>query len=127
MSMPPYTAPWRPPRARRRLLWLSALLAVISLIGLVVVWQRAWLWLTPLHQPAAPRAVVPRGDLAADERATIEIFERAAPSVVYVTNLARRRDAFDLSVLEVPQGTGSGFIWDENGHVVTNLHVLEGA
>ena len=127
MSMPPHAAPWRPPRARRRLLWLSALLAVISLIGLVVVWQRAWLWLTPLHQPATPRAVVPRGDLAADERATIEIFERAAPSVVYVTNLARRRDAFDLSVLEVPQGTGSGFIWDENGHVVTNLHVLEGA
>lgn len=126
MSMPPYP-PWRPSRARRRLAWLSFFLALASVIGLVVVWQRAWLWLAPLHQTSAPRAVVPRGDLAADERATIEIFERAAPSVVYVTNLARRSDAFGLSVMEVPQGTGSGFIWDANGHVVTNLHVLEDA
>jgi len=125
--MPPYSPHWRPSRARRRLAWLSFFLALVSVIGLVVVWQRAWLWLAPLHESATPRAVVPRGDLAADERATIEIFERAAPSVVYVTNLARRSDAFGLSVMEVPQGTGSGFIWDANGHVVTNLHVLEGA
>lgn len=38
-----------------------------------------------------------------------------------------RQDAFTLDVLEVPQGSGSGFVWDTNGHVVTNYHVIRGA
>jgi len=76
--------------------------------------------------PAAePRAVTPRGDLASDEKATIELFARCSPSVVYITTLARRSFLFD--VMEVPQGTGSGFVWDRDGHVVTNFHVLQGA
>jgi S1-C subfamily serine protease len=70
---------------------------------------------------------VARGDLAADEKATIELFERTSPSVVYVTNLALRRDFFGLNVFEIPQGTGSGFVWDDAGHVVTNFHVIQGA
>ncbi|GLJ17235.1 hypothetical protein SUGI_0298740 [Cryptomeria japonica] len=49
------------------------------------------------------------------------------PSVVYITNLAVRQDAFTLDVLEVPQGSGSGFIWDQKGHIVTNYHVIRGA
>jgi S1-C subfamily serine protease len=79
------------------------------------------------HAPAQPRAVEARGDLAADERATIELFDRVAPSVVHITNLALRRGFLDLNAVEVPQGTGSGFIWDERGYVVTNFHVLQGA
>lgn len=38
-----------------------------------------------------------------------------------------RRDAFTLDVLEVPQGSGSGFIWDSSGNIVTNFHVIRGA
>jgi S1-C subfamily serine protease len=76
---------------------------------------------------AEPRAVVARGDLASDEKATIELFQRTSPSVVYVTNLALRRDVFGMNVFEIPQGTGSGFIWDERGYVVTNFHVIENA
>lgn len=38
-----------------------------------------------------------------------------------------RQDAFTLDVLEVPQGSGSGFVWDKDGHVVTNYHVIRGA
>ena len=73
--------------------------------------------------PAAePRPVTARGDLAAEEKATIELFSRSSPSVVYVTSLARARSFFD--VMEVPQGAGSGFIWDADGHVVTNFHVI---
>ncbi|KAK9272657.1 hypothetical protein L1049_003033 [Liquidambar formosana] len=49
------------------------------------------------------------------------------PSVVYITNLAVRQDAFTLDVLEVPQGSGSGFVWDKDGHIVTNYHVIRGA
>jgi S1-C subfamily serine protease len=74
-----------------------------------------------------PRAVTPRGPLSADERTTIDIFEHASPSVVYITTLKHVRDFFSRNVMRVPQGTGSGFIWDDRGHVVTNYHVIEGA
>ena len=74
--------------------------------------------------PAAP--VVPRGDLAQDEQATIKIFDTTAPSVVNITNKVVRQDFF-LNVQEIPRGTGTGFVWDQAGHVVTNFHVVEGA
>jgi S1-C subfamily serine protease len=75
-----------------------------------------------------PRAVtLPSGDLGADEKATIAVFETVSPSVVHITNITTRRDAFTMDVLEVPRGTGSGFIWDEQGHVVTNYHVVKDA
>jgi S1-C subfamily serine protease len=74
--------------------------------------------------PAEARPVTARGDLAADEKATIELFERCSPSVVYITTLARRPVNF-FEVTEVPEGSGSGFVWDRNGHVVTNYHVIQ--
>jgi S1-C subfamily serine protease len=64
-------------------------------------------------------------DLLTSEKNTIEVFRAAGPSVVYVTNNALRRDYFSTNVTEVPQGAGSGFIWDHHGHVVTNFHVIE--
>jgi S1-C subfamily serine protease len=80
----------------------------------------------PAPQPA-PRAITARGNLAADEQATIELFRQAAPSVAYITTLTRGIDRFTLDVQEIPQGTGSGFVWDTSGHVVTNFHVVRGA
>src|SRR5262245_6920647 len=76
---------------------------------------------------AAPRVVEARGDLAADEKSTIDLFRAAAPSVVYITSLAVQRDIFSLNAQEVPSGTGSGFVWDSDGHVVTNFHVIQNA
>eukprot|EP00897_Mesotaenium_endlicherianum_P002228 jgi/Mesen1/2032/ME000148S01124 len=69
----------------------------------------------------------PHRQLSGDELATVELFQENTPSVVYITNLAVRRDAFTLDVMAVPQGSGSGFIWDKRGHVVTNYHVIRGA
>jgi S1-C subfamily serine protease len=78
--------------------------------------------------PAQPRPVEPRGELAEFEKTTIRIFENAAPSVVYITSLAVRREAFGLNIFDIPQkGTGSGFIWDADGHIVTNFHVVQDA
>lgn len=74
-----------------------------------------------------PRAITARGDLAADEAANIELFRSVAPSVVHITNLKERRDRLSMNVTETPQGSGSGFLWDDQGHVVTNFHVIEGA
>jgi len=75
-----------------------------------------------------PRAVEPRGPLPDWEQASIRRFKEAAPSVVYITTTEERsRDFFGLDVVEVPAGSGTGLIWDEQGHVVTNFHVIKGA
>jgi S1-C subfamily serine protease len=76
---------------------------------------------------AAPRAIAPRGALAADELANIELFKRLSPSVVHITSLGVQRDIFSMNVQQVPRGTGTGFVWDEQGHIVTNFHVIQGA
>jgi S1-C subfamily serine protease len=66
--------------------------------------------------------------LLPDERSTIEIFRRVSGAVVFITNKELvRRDWFSMDVTEVPRGTGSGFIWDKEGHVVTNYHVVQGS
>jgi S1-C subfamily serine protease len=76
---------------------------------------------------AAPRAVAPRGPLEPDERALIELFRKSSPSVVHITSLGAQRDFFSMNVQQVPRGTGTGFVWDERGHIVTNFHVIQGA
>jgi S1-C subfamily serine protease len=73
---------------------------------------------------AKPRVVAARGDLAEDEKNTIAVFEETAPSVVYITSIEVRRSIFSLNVYEIPQGTGSGFVWDREGRIVTNYHVV---
>jgi S1-C subfamily serine protease len=65
--------------------------------------------------------------LGVEELATIDLFHSAASSVVYITSVAVERDAFTMNVFEIPQGAGSGFIWDENGYIVTNFHVIQNA
>jgi S1-C subfamily serine protease len=119
------------PRAIPRYVpWLSltALLVLLLAMAGSLGW---WFWhnsgSSPLDPKAEPRAVTARGDLAGDEKSTIELFRQASPSVVYITTLSMRRDAFSLNVQEIPEGTGSGFIWDEDGHVVTNHHVIQNA
>jgi len=96
--------------------------------------QRCLSWLLTLltlfcvgAATAQPRAITPRGPLAEDEKANIAVFRNASPSVVNITTLENQRNLFSLDVFQVPKGTGSGFIWDERGHVVTNFHVIQGA
>ncbi len=67
------------------------------------------------------------GDLLAYERNTISVFQNASPSVVFVHNLQNRREFFSFNVTEVQAGSGSGFLWDRAGHIVTNYHVVQGA
>jgi S1-C subfamily serine protease len=81
----------------------------------------------PPKLAAEPRVVAARGDLAADEAATIELFERSKDAVVYIAISQRVRDPWSRNMFSIPRGTGSGFVWDRHGHVVTNNHVVMGA
>lgn len=65
--------------------------------------------------------------LLEDERNTIDVFQNSSLSVVFITNKGLQRDIFSMDVFEVPQGSGSGFVWDTKGHIVTNFHVVQNA
>ncbi|WP_126444294.1 S1C family serine protease [Sulfuricystis multivorans] len=106
---------------------IGVLLRALLLAAVIfLVWQGAALFLDG-GRDAQPRLVTARGDLAADEQATIELFEKSKDSVVFISTRAAVMDVWTRNVFTVPRGTGSGFIWDDAGHVVTNFHVIEGA
>jgi S1-C subfamily serine protease len=107
----------------RRLRRLGIIVLLVILV--ILLWpQLPGLW---VRWSAEPRVVTARGDLAKDEKTTIEIFKRTSPSVVYITTLSRYINPWTRNVREVPQGTGSGFVWDERGDIVTNWHVIRDA
>jgi len=118
------------------------LIVLVLMLGGWLVWKEAGpvanqRGIVPLRQPGAVRReahrpvvrppATPRPELAAEERSTTELFREAAPSVVHITTHQVQRDFFNLNVQEIPQGTGSGFVWDTEGHIVTNYHVIHGA
>jgi len=116
-------------RPRPSLLISTLLAAAIALAVTTLVTRSRWTG-SGANPDAVPRPVTARGDLAADEQATIELFDQASRSVVYVSPLITRRvrrSLFGAPSTVVEQGTGSGFIWNSEGHVVTNYHVIEGA
>ena len=76
---------------------------------------------------AKPREITARGDLAADEKSTIALFESRSGSVVFITTVQQSVNAWTGDAQQERSGTGSGFVWDDLGHVVTNYHVIEGA
>lgn len=73
----------------------------------------------------AASSASPAWPLLPEEENTIKVFREAAPSVVFVTNVAIGR-RYDMDEFAVPQGSGSGFLWDKAGHIVTNFHVVQG-
>ncbi len=105
----------------RRLRWITWTIVLILVLWQFLPWIERYL----IGLTAEPRAVTPRGELAADEQAIIQIFEQASPSVVFISTRQRVVSPWTRNVLSVPRGTGSGFVWDDLGHVVTNNHVIE--
>ncbi len=128
--------PFAPPRpdskrpitsGSRALFSTSVLLAVFGLSLSILVFTTDGF---DFGSAAANREVTPRGDLLAVETDTIRVFEATAPSVVNITSVttvSRSRWGRRMEPREVVTGSGSGFVWDEKGHVVTNYHVVRDA
>src|SRR5687767_11025041 len=106
---------------------------LLALIAAVIVW---FMWApSPGRAPdpaAAPaplqdsvkaavetRPVAARGTLAEEEQSNIAVFKAVGPSTVHITTLQSARSLYSMDARQVPRGTGSGIIWDDNGHVVT--------
>ncbi|HEU4615193.1 MAG TPA: trypsin-like peptidase domain-containing protein [Kofleriaceae bacterium] len=101
------------------------LLVVAGALVFTVIQQRRQTQQIVNYEPK-PIAQRPDDKLGADEQSTIDVFEKFSRSVVHVTSLASRRNLMTLDVTEIPQGTGTGFVWDQQGHIVTNFHVVAG-
>lgn len=118
----PYARPV-PTAPAPRVNWLL-MLGVWALIFLLV-----WKWFRsdssgPLTNPNyEARAVAPRGELTEDEVLNINVFKECSPSVVFIISTKTYRDRFSLNDLQIPRGAGTGFIYDTQGHIVTNHHV----
>jgi S1-C subfamily serine protease len=112
----------------RRPNWTYLAVAIaFAAIGAVLL-RDSWVGGASLNDPrAAPRPVTARGELAGEEKATIALFRQASPAVVNITAIGVQRDFFTLNLYQIPQGTGSGFVWDNSGNVITNFHVIQNA
>ena len=102
---------------------IAAAVVACGLLASITLWTTACAQRTE----AAPRPITPRGALTAEEQSNIEVFDTWKGSVVYISTSNRVVDFWTRNVHSVPSGTGSGFVWDEQGHIITNLHVIAGA
>lgn len=119
-------APSSSPTERPRIAATAGLLVLAALAFLVGSrWQGNVL---QAESQGEPRRVTPSSGLLPEERATVNLFRETQPSVVYITTLRDRRVSyFGRRFDRVQEGTGSGFLWDDRGHVVTNFHVIGNA
>jgi S1-C subfamily serine protease len=112
------------PFASRRPSPLPTILAgaAFALAAFLVLDRSGWFTSGPA---AEPRAITPRGDLAPLEHTFVEVFERSSPSVAHINTSSLVRTGWGR--LAEQQGSGSGFVWDQAGIVVTNHHVVANA
>ena len=108
--------------------WLSRHLLTLTVILLIILSGFACERdLSPPGQSLSIPAVDPdvSPTLSLPEQRVISVFKQSSPSVVHITAVSLRRNRFDFSLHEQEEGTGSGFIWDRYGHIVTNYHVIK--
>ena len=126
-----------PPRSRSVMLWLFVVIISIFALSLPFVIVLAFIFGKDILfkdngdsdniKYGSARPIVARGNLAEDEKSTIELYNQSRQGVVNITTLANRKTGINLNIQQMPEGTGSGFVWDDAGHIVTNFHVIQNA
>ena len=126
-----------PPRSRPVMLWLFVVIISIFALSLPFVIILAFIFGkdilfkdngdTDNIKYGSARPITARGNLAEDEKSTIELYNQSRQGVVNITTLANRKTGINLNIQQMPEGTGSGFVWDDAGHIVTNFHVIQNA
>jgi S1-C subfamily serine protease len=115
-------------RRTRQSIWMYGCAAAALFLLVFVFLKQSWVDSASLNDPrATTRAVAPRGDLAPGEKSIIALFRQASPSVLHITAISVQRDLFTLNLYQIPEGTGSGFVWDHKGNIITNFHVIQNA
>lgn len=134
---PPYPHVQQGPSAATR--WLAILLLIVAgaLVYTVISYRGGGSSgdAPPLTDNGKPytgpavkaKTVTARGSLADDEKSITELFKNTSPAVVHITSMRRQRSAFNPRIRSAKTGTGSGFVWDERGFIVTNFHVIQHA
>jgi S1-C subfamily serine protease len=123
-TQPPY------PPARTNAAGCMFPVLLLVFLAAVAAW---WYWWWPNRRaqlnPEQPfKPVEARGSLSEAETMTIDVFKRNRNSVVHITTLSAQRNPFSLSLGTLqPEGMGSGIVWDKDGHIVTNYHVVRNA
>ena len=99
-------------------------LAIVWFLVLATIWVVEPYLSAVWFSASTPRAVTPRGDLAASEQAVIQLFKDVSPSVVHVFARGETSGSLFSDEQESVVQSGSGIIWDSAGHVITNNHVI---
>ena len=125
------------PRSRPVMLWLFVVIISIFALSLPFALVLAFIFGKDILfkdngdsdniKYGSARPIVARGNLAEDEKSTIELYNQSRQGVVNITTLANRKTGINLNIQQMPEGTGSGFVWDDAGHIVTNFHVIQNA
>lgn len=118
---------------------IAYLICGLLLVGSGILFGLSWnLQQTKESKPTAETRISPTEkskvtiaksleSLSQSEKQTIELFNESVPSVAFITTTNLEQNYWSRNVSEIPSGSGSGFIWDEEGHVVTNYHVIKNA
>ncbi|MEZ5449282.1 MAG: trypsin-like peptidase domain-containing protein [Thiolinea sp.] len=98
-----------------------------TVLGAALLWAAQAAWNSRVSgDTVGPRPIAKGAQLTQDEQRTISVFEQTSPSVVYIATTQKVLDLWTRNISERPSGTGTGFVWDNSGHIVTNYHVVEG-
>jgi S1-C subfamily serine protease len=103
---------------------LAALLGALVVLGGFYIFRSLK---SSLPLSTTPRQISSTLGFDAEEQSTISLFENAQASVVYITSSSVERDSMSMNLFEIPQGAGSGFVWNAQGYIVTNFHVIQNA
>jgi S1-C subfamily serine protease len=109
----------------RQILVIALLSAIFAASGVILVEQvsRRWFQKTIAFTETTPPGIADPATVT-DERNNIEVYKTISPGVVFITSTSVSYDFFEVTPR---QGTGSGSIIDNQGHILTNYHVVEGA